>query len=123
MALDHARKTLADRSAGHVHQLADLEQVDAELPADLQVGKQIGFDAKFLEDVARFDGGLGEVAGGRLANPAGAALAERHLHRGITVSLRRLDLGHAIVRHIHDSNRHGIAVIGKQSRHADLAAD
>jgi hypothetical protein len=73
--------------------------------------------------VTGFNACLGEMARSRLAHTTGAALPECHLDRGIAVNFRRFDLGHAIIRHVDNRNGDGIAVIGKQSRHADLATD
>ena len=68
VALDHAGEALADGHALHVDLLADLEDVDADLAADLEVGELIGLATRnSRSDVAGFDGGLGEVAGQRLA--------------------------------------------------------
>jgi len=70
-----------------------------------------------------FGSGLGKMPRHRLGHAARATLAERHLDRGIAVAIGRLDLGHAIVGHVHNRYRDGIAFVGKQPCHANLAAD
>ena len=82
MALDNAGITLADRCAGDIHQLADLEDVHADLPAKLEIGELIGLDAKFLQNVTSLDAGLGKMPGSGLVDATGAALAKCHLDRG-----------------------------------------
>src|SRR4051812_39946372 len=63
------------------------------------------------------------MTGKRLAHATRTTLAERDLHGGIAVVLRRLDLGNAVVRHVEHGHRLRNAVIGEDARHADLAAD
>src|SRR5262249_17386877 len=124
IALDDAGEALADGHALHVDVLADLEQLDAELRADLQVGKLVGLgDAELAQRAAGFHPGLGEMTGERLAHAAGAALAERDLYGGIAVLLGGLDLGDAVVGDVEHGHRQRIAVVGEDARHADLAAD
>jgi len=65
---DHAGETLADRDAPDVHLLADLEDLDADLAADLQAGEVLGLGAEFAQRVARFDSRLGEVSGKSLVD-------------------------------------------------------
>src|SRR4051812_38250356 len=87
MALDYAGEALADGHALHVDALADLEDLDADLGAGLEVGELLGPGAKFLQYMARFDARLGEVSGERLDHAARAALAECNLHGGVAVLL------------------------------------
>ncbi len=65
---------------------------------------------------------LAKWPGRRLDHAAGTAPAVGDLDRRIAIRGGSLDLGHAIVRHVHDRHRHGVAVVGEQPRHADLAA-
>src|SRR6185295_4737652 len=124
MALDDAGEALADRHALHVDPLADLEQLDAELAANLEAGDLFGLgDAEFAQRAAGLDGSLGEMTGERLAHAARAALAERDLHGGVAVLLGGLDLGDAVVGDVEHRHRQRIAVVGEDARHADLAAD
>src|SRR5690606_37527416 len=51
----------------------------------------------------------------------GTTGAVSHLDRGVAVSFQRLDLGHAVVRHVQHSDRDGLAFLGKNAGHADLA--
>ena len=123
VTLDDAGVTFADRRAGNVDFLADLEHVDADDTADLEAGNLLGGHAEFLHYRTRFNGGFGVMTRGRLVDAACAALAVGNLHRGITVSFGRLDLCHAVVRHVDDRHRDGIPFVGEDARHADLAAD
>src|SRR6266446_4721337 len=123
VTLDHAGKTLADGDALHVHLLPDLEDLDADLAADLQVGEVLGPGAEFAQRVAGFDTRLGEMPGEGFVDSAGAALAERHLDGCIAILLGALDLGHAVVGDVQDRHRLRESVVGEDPRHADLAAD
>src|SRR5438445_5099220 len=123
VALDHAGETLADRDALYVHLLADLEDLDADLAADLQVGEVLRPGAELAQRVASLDTRLGEVPGNSLVDAAGAPLAERHLDRCIAVLLGALDLGHAVVGDVEHRHRLRAALVGEDARHADLAAD
>ena len=124
VALDHAGESLADRDALHVYVLAHLEDVDADLAADLEVSDLVGLrHAELAQGVARFHGGLGEVAGERLTHPARTALAERDLDGNVAVLLGGLDLGDAVVGHVEHRDRQRSAFVGEDARHADLAAD
>ena len=106
VALDDAGEALADRHALHVDRLADLEDLDADLGADLQVGELVqpwrGIRCSTWPASTRR---LGEVSGERLAHAARAALAERDLHGGIAVLLGGLDLRDAVVGHVEHRHR------------------
>src|SRR3954466_12251891 len=124
VAADYAGEALAERHALHVDSLPGLEDyADVELGAGLEVRQLLRLGAEFAQRMARLDARLGEMTGQRLLDARRAALAERHLHGGIAVGLRGLDLGDAVVRHV--DHRHGQrrAVLGKDACHADLAAD
>jgi hypothetical protein len=53
------------------------------------------------------------VAGHRTGDTARATLSESDLDRGITIGVRSLDLGHAIVGHVDDRHRDSVAVVGE----------
>src|SRR5487761_2283943 len=118
-----ARETLALRGAGYIHHLTHLEQVHAHLAADLEVGELFFGDAEFLQRVAGLDCGPGEMAGSRFAYARRAALAERHLNGDIAIGLASLDLGHAVLGHVHYGHRDGVAFVRENTSHADLATD
>ncbi len=123
VSFDDAGKALADGHALHVDLLAHLEQLDAELAAELEARELVRLGAELAQRAAGLDRRLGEMASERLLHAAGAALAESDLHGGIAVLLRGLDLGDAVVRHVEHRHRLHVAVVGEDSRHADLAAD
>ena len=109
---------------GHVDQLADLERVDADdVPPTLSSASCSAATGNSLQQLARLDAGLGEMPGLRLGDARCAALAERDLHGGVAVGLRRLDLRDAVVGDVEHRHRDGSAVVGEDARHADLAAD
>jgi hypothetical protein len=58
-----------------------------------------------------------------LGHAAWTPPTECHLHGRIAVGGGGLDLGHAVVGHVHDRHRHGIAIVGEKPGHANLAAD
>src|SRR5882672_3730740 len=85
VALDHPGEALADGGALHVHPLTHLEDLYADLAANLEAGQLIRLGAELPQAVARFHRRLGEMAGERLADAARAPLAERDLHGRIAV--------------------------------------
>src|SRR5688572_7238902 len=121
MALDDAGEALALRRPGDVHLLADLEDVRAHGPADLQVGGLVRLDAELPHGVPGLDAGLGEMPGRGLVHAARPALPVRDLHRGIAVGVGRLYLGDAVIRHVDHGHRDGVALVGEHAGHADLA--
>ena len=123
VALDRAGKTLAVRGSGHIHHLADLEQIHTHLAPERKGSELLLRDAEFLQRMTGLDRGFGEMAGGRLVDARGATLAESDLYRNIAIGLRRLDLGHAVVGHVHHGHRDGVAVVSEYAGHADLATD
>ena len=80
-------------------------------------------DAELVQHTARFDAGFREMARRRLVDAVRAAFAERHLHGAIAVGLGGFDLGYAVVRHIDHGHRNGVAIVGENTGHADLAAN
>ena len=123
MAFDNPGETFTDGRASDVHHLAYLEYVHADLAANFKIGKLVRLHAEFAQYVTCFNACLGEMARSGFVDTTGAAFSKRNLDRGIAIGFGRFDLGHAIIRHVDNGNRDGIAVIGKQSRHADLATD
>jgi len=123
VALDHARETLALRGSGDVDSLANLEDVDADLAADLQIFEVLLGDAEFTQHVPRLSPRLGEMARGGLVHAGRAALAEGDLHGAVAIRRRRLDLGDSIVGDVEHRHRQRVAVVGEDAGHADFAAD
>ena len=93
------------------------------VPPALRLRSLVGGDAEFAQDAAGFDAGFGEMACRGFADAVRAALAESDLHGGVAVVLGGLDLGDAVVRHVHHGHRDGIAIVGENAGHADLTAD
>src|SRR5208282_1228980 len=123
VALDHASIALADRSAGNIDLLPDLEYINTKRAANLEVGEPLGQHTEFLQYRASLDASLGEMPGGGLVNAACTALAICNLYRAIAVGLGSFDLNHAIVRHVNHGHRNGITIVGKHARHADLPSN
>ena len=99
------------------------EHVDADDAPALNLASSSARDAEFPQHGARFDARLGEMARRGLGHARGATLAERDLHGGVAVGLRRLDLRDAVVGDVEHRHRDGAAVIREDARHADLATD
>ena len=121
--LHGAGKALADGGAGHVDDFADLETVDLELGAFLQVRTLTLGEAEFHQAAARAHRRLRQVAGGRLGEQLGALGAEGDLHGPVAVDFLGLKLGHAIGQYFDDGHRHGFAGVRKHPRHPRLATD
>ena len=122
VALDDAGEALAVRRRRHVDLLADLEDVHPDR-RPLEVREPRSATRNSLSIVPASTPALAKWPAAGLLTRLGAALAEGDLHGGIAVGVRRLDLGDAVVRHVHDGHRDGVAIVGEDAGHADLAAD
>src|SRR5690606_39212833 len=78
---------------------------------------------EFLEYATGFNTGFGIVADLRLANTRSTSLAVGDLNGCVAIDFRGLNLGHAVVGHVQHSNRDGLAIVGENAGHADLATD
>jgi hypothetical protein len=121
MSFDAASKALADGLPGDVNLLSDGENGDADMVTRLEGRELVRGNRELLQDMARLNTGLGEVPRQWLVDARGTAFPESHLDDGVTIILRRFDLGDPIVRHIEHGYRDTCAVVGKNARHADLA--
>ncbi len=102
VTLDRASVALADGSALHVHLLAHREHAACGNDAtSLVLTSRVGGHAEFLDDFTGFHACLGEVTGLRLGHARCFARTERHLQGNVAVVLLGLDLGHAVVGHVH----------------------
>ncbi len=122
VALDRTGKTFADRGSAHINHLTRLKNCHGNHIARLETVELFHINAEFFKNVAGFYTGLGMMSRYGFIYPTGTTFAKCHLHGGIAVDIRRLDLCDAIVRHIEHRNRNGSTVIGKDTRHADLAS-
>ena len=93
------------------------------LPPTFSSASSLASARNSLQRVARFHRRLGEVPGEGLLHAARAALAERDLHGRIAVLVRGLDLRDPVVGHVEHGHRLGVALVGEDAHHADLAAD
>src|SRR5690606_28443129 len=121
VTLDRAGKALTDGGARNVDLLAGFEQgFHGNDGARGEFGQTGRIQAEFFQDAAGFSAGFGVVAGLRLGHTRGTTGAISHLDRGVTVGFQRLDLGHAVVRHVQHGHRDGFTFLGKNAGHADL---
>ena len=72
---------------------------------------------------SRLDTSLGELAGESLVDARGLLGAERDLNGVVAVGFNRLDTCNTVAGHVEHRDGNGHAVLGKDARHADLAAD
>ena len=100
-----------------------MEEIDANGCARLQFSSFGSFDAEFLEDFTGFDTRFRVVTGGGFGHARGATLTESDLNGGVAVRFIRLDLRHAVVRHVEHGDGNRIAVVRENTRHANLATD
>ncbi len=121
MSLDRALEALALRGALHVDVLSDHEQIGTNHGARLQF---VGLRRRYPElsdGRAGLDAGFGEMPGLGLADPRGAASTVHQLDSGVAVGLGRLDLGNPVAGDVDDGDRNGLAVVGEDPHHPDLA--
>src|SRR5262245_55716136 len=121
MPLDRTRKPLADRHAGDIDFLANLEQVDLERGTGLELRRLGGIERKLTQHVSGFHARLRVVTCEWLRETRGLLLAVRDLDRAVPVGVDRLDLRDAIPGNVQDGHRHGLTVIGEDACHAYLA--
>src|SRR5690606_6082527 len=120
--LDRALEALALGHAGHVHHLADLEDVGLDLAADLEVAGILVLDAELPQAATGLHLGLGVVAGHRLVAQGRTPVAGGRLHGAVAVAVDRLDLGDAVRGGFDQGHGNGAAVIGEDAAHARLPA-
>src|SRR5215471_1513224 len=120
-ALHAAGKTLADRGAGDIDELADHEMVGLDLSADRD--QAFLRDAEFRDLALRLDLGRGELAALGLRHVDGLAGAGAELQRNVTVLLGRAVAQHLAVTQLQHGHRDVLAGIRKDPRHPDLLCD
>ncbi len=109
VALHGAGEALADGRAGHIDDLADLEPVDLELEACLQVLAFTLAQPEFHQAATRAHGGLRQMARARLAQQ----LRALGLHGAVAVRVLGLELGDPVGQYFYDGHRDGFAGVGK----------
>ncbi|MNN45166.1 hypothetical protein D3C81_1594860 [compost metagenome] len=122
VTLDGTGEAFTNGRARHVDLLAGFEH---GFHGDHGTGRKFsgasGIKAEFFEDATGFSAGFGVVARLRLSHTRGTTSAISHLDRGVAVGFQRLNLGHAVVRHVQHGHRDGFTFLGKNAGHADLA--
>src|SRR6201996_4801269 len=120
-ALHAAGKALADRSTGHVDELADHEMIGLNFSTDRD---QRVFRHAELGDLALgLDLGDCELAALRLRQIDGLARARTELQRDITVLLGRAVTQHLAIAQLQHGHRDMFAGLRKDPRHPDLLCD
>ena len=123
VALHAAGEALALAHGGDVDLVPGRQQADGQLLADLVLGRvrhpQLHQRPSRVDTVAR----SGVVAGLRLVKGAGLAGPEGHLHRGVPVPIRGLELHDAHRRDPDDGDRDGAVLVVPDLGHADFLAD
>src|SRR6195256_2784245 len=120
-ALDAAGKTLADRGAGDVDELADHEMVSLDLGADRD--QRVLRHTEFRDLALGFDLGDRELAAFRLRQVNGLAGAGAELQRDVTVLLGRAMTQHLAITQLQHGHRDMLAGLRKDPRHPDLLCD
>src|SRR5262245_5808829 len=120
-ALHAAGKTLADRGAGDVDELARHEVIGLDLRADRD--QAVLRDAEFRELALGLDLGRGELAALGLRHVDGLAGAGAKLQRNVTVLLGRAVAQHLAVTQLQHGHRDMFAGLRKDPRHPDLLCD
>jgi hypothetical protein len=122
VALDATRKTLSDRGAGNVDLLAGLENINADLPADLDILALAVGQAEFPQTGTGRGSRLGKVPRHWLGNAAGAARAGSHLERPVTVNVFAAHLGDPIRVDLNHGYRYGHTLFGEDAGHTCFLA-
>src|SRR5256885_6022189 len=120
-ALHAAGKTLTDRGAGDVDELADDEMVRLNLGADRD--QRVLRHAELGDLALGLDLGDGELAALRLRHVNGLAGAGAELQRNVTVLLGRAVTQHLAITQLQHGHRDMLAGLRKDPRHPDLLCD
>ncbi|SPJ18752.1 hypothetical protein SBBP2_920010 [Burkholderiales bacterium] len=123
MALDRAGESLADGHPGDVDLLADPEKINAKRGTRRKLAFVVGCQAKLVQPLRAVCPSLAQMTRQGFGDPGNLALAGGDLDGAVTVVLDRSYLGHPVVGDIDHRHRHRFAVIGEDSRHADLASE
>src|SRR5918992_3079706 len=121
MAGDDAGEAVALADAGDVDQLAGLEDIDADLLADLERICLVDTDLAHVLEVLLVLGQVLQLAGHGLRRATRAAGAE--LDGGITVLLGGADARHRVRGSLDHAHGDDAAVVGEEPGHAQLATD
>src|SRR3982074_1081434 len=120
-ALDAAGKTLADRGAGDIDELADHEMVGLNFGADRD--QRVFRHAEFGDLALGLDLGDRELAAFGLRQIDGLARARTELQRHVTVLLGRALTQHLAIAQLQHSHGDMFAGLRKDPRHPDLLCD
>src|ERR1700682_2775170 len=120
-ALDAAGKTLADRGAGDVDELADHEMVGLDFGANRD--HRVFRHAEFGDLALGLNLGDRELAALRLRQIDGLAGARAELQCDITVLLGRAVTQHLAIAQLQHGHRDMFAGLRKDPRHPDLLCD
>src|SRR5690606_31421467 len=122
VALDGAGKAFTDRRASDVNLLSRFEYAfHGHNRTGRKFGGFGGVETEFFEDATGFGAGLCVMPSLRLGHAGCATGAVGYLHSRVAIDFWRLDLGNAVVRHVQYGHRDGLAFLGENTGHADLA--
>src|SRR6202011_6017750 len=120
-ALHATGKTLTDRRAGDIDELADHEMIGLDFSADRD--QRVFRDAELGDLALRLDLGDSELAAFRLRQINGLAGARSELQRDVTVLLGRAVTQHLTIAKLQHGDRDMLAGLRKDPRHPDLLCD
>ena len=120
VTLHHAGETAALADAGHVDPLAGGEHVGGDDLPELEAREIV--DAQLGEVALRRTARGLEVTELRFVEPRGLGLAERDLHGGVAVALRRPELHDATGPGFDDAHRDDPVLVVEDLGHAELSA-
>ena len=120
VAAHHTLEALALGGADDIHPSTLFKELAARVLSTL-CRKLGGLHAELLEELRRLDTQLLEVTGNRLAQAALLLSVEGNLDSGVTVLIRRLNLGEGVTGYIDDGDGdHGTGLLVEDAGHTNL---
>lgn len=123
MTFDYSCITFADGVSGYINSLPYLEHIESYDRTWGEITTCIIREAEFFQYAARFHSGFGKMPRCRLVYSNGTATSECNLHCKVAIYRGSFYLGDAIIGDVKYRYWLAIAILSKNTSHADLPAD